>query len=172
MKTLIKLLFVLLVAVAGFTPVNAQSKKAIKEAKKAAEIKGFIDAKDYVFQATYMYPLGGAARYLTSPYDLTIAPDTVEAFLPYFGVAYSSAGYNNNEDNGIKFKSTKFDYTTSAIQKDGSYFIRIKTKDTRNATQLLIQVYNNGNADLSVISQNRQQIRFTGYITERKKTKA
>src|SRR6478735_1717640 len=161
MKTLIKIFFVAMVAFAATVPAKAQSAKAQKEAKKAAEVKQLVEAKDYIFQANYMYPLGGGSRYLTTPYDLTISPDTVDAFLPYFGVAYSSAGYNNNEDNGIKFKSTKFDYNTSA-QKNGSYIIRIKTNDTRNGTQMTLQVYSNGNADLSVISQNRQQIRFTG----------
>jgi archaellum component FlaF (FlaF/FlaG flagellin family) len=170
MKTLVKILFALLIAVAIINPAGAQSKKAIKEAKKAAEIKGLIDAKDYIFQASYMYPSGGGSRYLTSPYDLTVAPDTVEAYLPYFGVAYSGAGYNSSEDNGIKFKSTKFDYVTKA-KKDGSYTINIKANDTRNATQMTLQVYANGNADLTVLSMNRQQIRFNGYIKERGKPK-
>jgi hypothetical protein len=171
MKTLVKIFFALLIAVAIINPAEAQSKKAIKEAKKAADIKGLIDAKDYVFQALYMYPSGGGSRYLTSPYDLTVAPDTVEAYLPYFGVAYSNAGYNSGDDNGIKFKSTKFDYNTSINKKNGNYTIRIKTDDTNNATQMTLQVYSNGNADLTVLSMNRQQIRFSGYLKERKKTK-
>lgn len=171
MKTIVKILFALLIAIIAINPVNAQSQKAIKQAKKAGEIKSLIDAKDYVFQALYMYPSGGGQRYLTSSYDLTVAPDTVEAYLPYWGVAYSSAGYNSSEDNGIKFKSTKFDYTTKA-KKDGSYIISIRTNDTRNITQMTLQVYNNGNADLIVISTNRQQIRFNGTLAERKKTKA
>lgn len=160
-----------LLAFSAIMPVKAQNAKAQKEAKKAAEVKQLIDAKDYIFQANYMYPLGGGLRYLTSPYDVTVRPDTVESYLPYFGVAYSGVGYNSNEDNGIKFKSTKFDYTTSYVQKNGSYIIRIKTNDTRSATQMTLQVYKNGSADLNVISQNRQQIRFAGYIKERKKTK-
>ncbi|MGY4536324.1 hypothetical protein ACVW0P_000731 [Mucilaginibacter sp. UYNi724] len=171
MKTLIKIFFAVAIAFTAISPANAQNAKSVKEAKKAAEIKELIDAKNYVFQANYMYPMGSGSRYLTSPYDLAVSPDTVEAYLPYFGVAYSGVGYNSNEDNGIKFKSTKFDYTTTGLQKNGSYIIRIKTNDTRNATQMLLQVFKNGNADLSVISQNRQQIRFTGYLVERKKTK-
>ena len=171
MKTLVEILFAGLITVTVINPVSAQSKKAINEAKKTAEIKELIDAKDYTFQASYMYPSGGGQRYLTSAYALTVAPDTVEAYLPYWGVAYSNAGYNNSEDSGIKFKSTKFDYTTNA-KKDGSHVIYIKTNDTRNVTQMTLQVYNNGNADLTVISTNTQQIRFTGYLQERKKPKA
>ncbi|MBD1384779.1 DUF4251 domain-containing protein [Mucilaginibacter rigui] len=170
MKTLVKILFALLIAVAVVNPAGAQSQKAIKEAKKAAEIKSLIDSKNYIFQASYMYPSGGGSRYLTSPYDLTVSPDTVEAYLPYFGVAYSGAGYNSSDDNGIKFKSTRFDYAAKT-KKDGSYTINIKANDTRNATQMTLQVYTNGNADLTVVSMNRQQIRFNGYIKERSKPK-
>ena len=171
MKTLVKILFAFLIAVTAINPVSAQSQKAITQAKKAAEIKELIESKNYVFLATYMYPNGGGSRYLTSPYDLTVKPDTVEAFLPYFGVAYSGAGYNSTEDNGIKFTSTKFDYTAD-LKKDGSYTIFIKPKDTRNAQQLTLQAYPNGSASLTVISINRQQIRFDGNIKEKTKPKA
>ena len=115
--------------------------------------------------------MGGGQRYLNVDYyDLEVSKDTVTAFLPYFGVAYSGAGYNNSEDNGIKFTSTKFSYD-KAFKKNNSWVITIKPQDTRTTNQLILTVSPNGRADLSVISTNRQRIRFDGIIKPKPKTK-
>jgi hypothetical protein len=170
MKILKYIFFVVFLAFAATQIVSAQNTKAEKEAKKAAEIKQLIDNKDFVFQAVYMYPLGGGQRYLNTYYDLKVGKDTVESFLPYFGVAYSGAGYNSNEDNGIKFTSKKFSYQDTPRKKDG-WNINIRPEDTRSINRLTLTVASNGNADLTVISNNRQSIRFSGYIKEKPKTK-
>ena len=79
MKILKNIFFVVFLAFAATQTVSAQSTKAEKEAKKAAEIKQLIDNKDFVFQAVYMYPLGGGQRYLNTYYDLKVGKDTVES---------------------------------------------------------------------------------------------
>jgi hypothetical protein len=169
MKRLFNILAVVVLAMAINSPARAQSDKQNKAAKKAQEVKDLVDSKNFVFQATYMYPMGGGQQYLTSPYDVTVAKDTITSFLPYFGVAYSNAGYNSN-DNGIKFTSTKFDYKVSDLKK-GGYRINIKPKDVSGNTQMYLEVYSSGDASLSVNNVNRQNIRFQGYIKERPKTK-
>ncbi|RYU92448.1 DUF4251 domain-containing protein [Mucilaginibacter terrigena] len=171
MKTLIKIILAWALAIVMVAPANAQDKKAIKKAKKAAEVKELIDAQNYVFKATYMYPNGGGQRYLTTDYDVTVSRDTVESFLPYFGVVYAGAGYNSSSDNGVKFTSTKFNYTAD-LQKNGSYRIIIKPNDVTGTTQMFLDIFPNGNANLSVISLNRERIRYDGYIKERRKPKA
>ena len=163
-----KLFFALMLVATVISPVSAQSKKSDKKAAKEAEIKDLINTKNYVFMANYAYPAGGGQMYLTPYYDLTIAKDSVIAYLPYFGVAYSGAGYNNNDDNGIKFTSTDFEYK-SEQKKNGSWLIFIKPKDSRTTNQMVLTVEVNGSANLSVISNNRQQIRFDGYIKDRSK---
>ncbi|MBL4678987.1 MAG: DUF4251 domain-containing protein [Mucilaginibacter sp.] len=170
MKRLFNIFAIAILAIAMAAPVQAQNTKQTKAAKKAQEVKELVDSKNFVFQATYMYPMGGGQQYLSSPYDLTIGKDTVSSFLPYFGVAYSNAGYNNTNDSGIKFTSTKFDYKIKDLKK-GGYRIYIKPNDVPGNTQMYLEVYSNGYANLSVNNINRQNIRFDGYIKERPKTK-
>ena len=170
MKPLFKISLVLILSLAAILPASAQTKKQIKQAEREAQVKQLINAQDYVFVASYMYPLGGGQRYLNTMYDVHIGKDTVEAWLPYFGVAYAGAGYNTSEDNGIKFTSTKFDYKADE-QKNGSWNIIIRPRDSRTINQLIFTIAKNGNADLSVVSNNRQRIRFDGYIKEKPKTK-
>lgn len=170
MKRLFNILTIVVLAVTMATPAKAQTDKQKKAAKKAQEVKELVESKNFVFQATYMYPMGGGQTFLTSPYDVTIGKDTVTSFLPYFGVAYSSAGYNNSNDNGIKFTSTKFDYKVSDLKK-GGYRIYIRPSEVQGNTQMYLEVYPTGDASLSVNNVNRQSIRFQGYVKERPKTK-
>lgn len=171
MKLLIKLSLAVALFFSAAGPSEAQGKKTDKNAKKIEAIKQLIQSNNYVFRASYMYPLSGGQQYLTSPYDLTIGKDTVEAFLPYFGVAYFNVGYNNISDAGVKFTSTNFDYSVDP-KKNGGYSVRIKPKDTKSASQLYLDVSNNGYASLSVQSVNRQVIRFSGDIIAREKPKS
>jgi hypothetical protein len=168
MKTLIKIIFVLFISLQMVEPVTAQTKKQARNAAKAAEIKKKIEAKKFTFQARYMYPMGGGQRYLNTDYDVRVTKDSVIAFLPYFGVAYAGAGYNSNEDNGIKFTSTKFDYQ-SEMKKNGTWYVVIRPQDSRTTNQLVFNISPNGSTDLSVISTNRQRIRFDGYLKDNPK---
>lgn len=168
MKTLIKIIFALFISLQMIEPAIAQTKKQTRDAAKAAEVKKQIDAKNFTFQARYMYPMGGGQRYLNTDYDVRVTKDSLIVFLPYFGVAYAGAGYNSNEDNGIKFTSTKFDYQ-SQLKKNGTWYVVIKPQDSRTTNQLAFNISPSGSADLSIISTNRQRIRFDGYLKDKPK---
>jgi hypothetical protein len=107
-------------------------------------------------------------RQLTSLYDITISKDSVLSYLPYFGRAYR-APYNPDEV-GLKFTSTKFDYTKTPNKKEG-WDILIKPKDNTEVQQLSFTIFDNGSASLQVLSANRDPISFQGYIRERKQKK-
>jgi hypothetical protein len=168
MKALIKIFLALFIAFAAIAPATAQTKKSEKKAAKAAAIKQMIESKDFTFEANYAYPSYGIQRYLTPNYDLRVTKDTVVSFLPFMGVAYSGAAFTNSDDNGIKFTSTNFTYT-SQERKNGTFYVVIKPKDAKNANQLALTISPNGYADLSVLSTYREQMRFTGIIKEKQK---
>lgn len=170
MKTLTKIVFALIIAVSAAQPGFAQKTKAEKRAAKEAEVKQLMQSKNYVFKAQFMYPMQGTQQYLTSSYDVTVKPDTLVSYLPYFGVAYFNVGYTSSADAGIQFTSTKFDYNLEE-KTNGSYMVYIKPKDNKNTQQMILSVSSNGYASLSVNSNNRQSIRFGGYVDEVPKPK-
>jgi hypothetical protein len=116
----------------------------------------------YTFYATYVQPLTGTQRYLTSEYTLSVSKDTIVSYLPFFGRAFSGVGYGNNDD-GIKFTSTKFEYTSSAGKK-GSWDISIKLKDAQQVQSVSMHISPGGNASVTVNSTNRDPVSFTGYV--------
>ena len=128
-------------------------------------VQDFIRSREFVFKAQTVLPMTGMSRQLTSEYDVRFLGDSIVAYLPYFGRAYS-AGYG--EGGGIDFTSTKFDYKVKQ-RRNGSWDIIIKPQDAKDVQQLNFTVSQNGYATLQVTSNNRQPISFNGYIAERKR---
>ena len=122
-----------------------------------------IQSQHYRFIATFVVPRGTfQPRYLTSEYDLKISKDTVEAFLPYFGVAYEAPA--DLTGGGIKFLSKDFDYRINPGKKAGNWIVNIRIRDQRNEIMLLLNMWDNGNADLDVMDTSRQSISFRGKV--------
>jgi hypothetical protein len=133
--------------------------------KNEASAQQLIESKNFVFKAETVTPSRGRFRQLTSEYDLVVAGDTVTAFLPYFGRAFSAP--INPTDGGIKFTSSDFQYVTEKRKKDG-WEIVITPKDAQDVQTLYLTVFDNKKASLRVNSLNRESITFNGYIQEGK----
>lgn len=172
MKNLNKIGLVLL-ALFAFN-ANAQTDKATTTK--------IVNEKNYVFVATTAIPMnstdinnilmkmngnnsGGGTIHLTgNNYDVKVNPDTITSFLPYYGRSFTAP--INNDENGIKFTSTKFTYNTVKTKK--GWDVTITTKDTRDSQRFQLNIGENGYATLNVISNTKQTISYNGYIAERK----
>jgi hypothetical protein len=160
MKTINKLSgkFLLLSFLVGLFTTTGYSQN------KKAEIKKMVEQKQFVFHAQTALPMSGRTKHLTTEYDLKVAPDKIISYLPFFGRAYSLP-YNPTE-GGFNFTSEKFDYTTS--KKKGRWEISIKPKDVTDFKEFTLSISESGYGTLHAISNNRQPISFTGYISEGK----
>ena len=122
-----------------------------------------VETQNYRFVANYAIPRGNfQPRYLTSEYDLKISKDTVEAFLPYYGVAYEAPV--DLTGGGIKFTSKDFDYVLNHGKRPGNWIVNIRIKDQRREIILTLNIWENGDADLNVMNTSRQSIFFRGKI--------
>lgn len=147
----------------------ATSQTAVEKAKKARLIDEQIENLDFKFIANYAYPQGYQPIHLTPSYDVIVAPDTIKAYLPYFGRAYRAP--MDPSDGGIKFESTNFESNIQIGKKYGEWHVTIQTKDTSRPFTLYFHLWNNGTARLDVKDQDRQSISFQGSIEERKTKK-
>jgi len=136
----------------------------VPKKEKQNAVKSMVDSKDYVFKADYVIPMRGTSRSLTSDYDLAVSKDTVKAYLPFFGRAYTAP--IDPTQGGIKFTSTDFNYQTKE-KKKGGWQVTIELKDADDVRQLMLDISENGYASLRVTSNNREAISFNGYIKER-----
>lgn len=150
---------------------------------KAADVKKLIISKRFVFKAQYANPLGGGVTslngrlinispdgtghiYLNYDYDVKVRPDSVIAYLPYFGRTTFDPNYGNTTDNGVMFSSTKFGYISKAGKK-GSTVITITPTDAKYNRKMILEIQDNGNAQLQMIITNRNAISYDGYIAEK-----
>jgi hypothetical protein len=128
----------------------------------ANEVNRRVSDFDFTFKATYAYPTGFKSIYLSPHYDVKVAPDTVRAYLPYYGRAYVAPV--DPGEGGIKFTSTDFDYQVNPGKKKGNWQVNVRTKDTGREIFLYFDIWENGTARLQVTDTNRQPISFQGDI--------
>ncbi|WP_158797311.1 DUF4251 domain-containing protein [Pedobacter sp. L105] len=177
MKTLKNCLWLALLFSA--VSVNAQTDKAT-----TARI---VAAQHYVFIATTANPLnasdinkimsrmpgytgGGNINLNNLNYDLTVTPDSLVSYLPYYGRSYAPRIGGLPDDTGIKFKSKKFVYK-SVPRKKGGWNISMIPKDTKDSYSMNLLITDTGYATLTVNSNNQQSISFDGYLSEPVKPK-
>jgi hypothetical protein len=169
MKNPIKIFCALLVVTGCLCTADAQT-KTNKSTVKSDEINRLVTEKNFVFNATYVTPLRGGGRALTSEYDLTVSKDAITAYLPYFGQAYL-ANYGST-DNGIKFTWTNFNYKETPDKKGNREILIIpkdKSASDANGVQALrLYISADGYASLQITNMNRDPISFTGTIEPKK----
>ncbi|WP_346238908.1 DUF4251 domain-containing protein [Niabella insulamsoli] len=119
-----------------------------------------IPTEDSRFNPRFMFPNGNNLYQLTSGYDLKVTPDSVSAFLPFFGRSFTAPIDPNK--GGIKFTSTDFDYKKTIRKKN--HQITITPKDDRDVRSVYITVTPSGYASVQILSVNRTPISFNGRI--------
>jgi hypothetical protein len=130
-----------------------------------AQVKSFVESKEFTFKAQTVMPMTGGSRQLTTEYDVKLLGDSIVSYLPYFGRAYTAI--LGTEGGGIDFTSTKFDYKARE-RKKGGWDITIKPKDVREVEELNFTISDDGSASLRVTNTNRQPISFYGHVVRRK----
>ncbi|MEO8172619.1 MAG: DUF4251 domain-containing protein [Sediminibacterium sp.] len=135
---------------------------ALRAQDLSAQIKKTITDKQYVFTAQSYSSSSIPLQTLAVDYELRILGDSLKANLPYFGRSYTAQ--INVTDGGMKFTSTRFEYSAEE-KKKGKWEITISPKDDRTVQKMFLVVYPDARAMLQVQSQGREPMSFTGYLS-------
>lgn len=125
------------------------------------EINNIVNSSQFIFVADRLSPLRGGTRNLTSYYYLYVDKDTLTSFLPFLGRIYHPL--IDPARGSFRFTSTNFTYKVTSKNKNG-WNIVINPKDYANVQQLDFQIFDNGTANLNIISTDRDNISFSGRI--------
>jgi hypothetical protein len=166
MKT--KAFFVLVLSALIITPGFSQEKtkkelKAERQIEKQKQIEALVNSKEFLFTARTAMPQGGRSIDLTTnPGSVSFHPDMIKSDMPYFGRVTGSAAYGGR-DGGMKFEG-KPDAYTVAVKKKG-YQVNASVKGENDTYRLSMSVSFEGSASLSVTSNNRSVITYSGEIS-------
>lgn len=134
--------------------------KAEQELKKQKEIEALIDSKNFVFEAQKAIPQGGRLLNLDyNTYFLKFNETKTTCDLPFFGRAFNVA-YGG--DGGIKFEGVP--ENTKIEKSKKKYTVRTTVKGKDDVYNLLLNVFFNGGASLSINSNNRGSISYDGEV--------
>jgi len=171
MKTLKNMLLVAVL----FTTIQVSA-----QTDKATTAK-LVEGKNFIFNATSAHPMnttemnavfsripgalaGGSVPLRGDIYQLNVATDSIGAYLPYYGRAYTAP--RNSNEGGIKVGTKEFSYKADK-KKKGNYIVTIKPKDSNgDVLSMILNIGEKGYASLSVVSNNRQTITYNGFISD------
>ena len=151
------------------TIAQDKSKKQLKEEQKLEKqkkIELLVNSKEFVFTTSRVMPQGGRTIDLTSDYSAEFHPEFIKGDLPFFGRAFSGVGYGGI-DAGIQFEGKPTVYNVEKKKKN--YAITADVRGERDSYSIMLLVYFEGSATLSINSNNRSSISYDGDIKEFKK---
>ena len=142
-----------------------KSKRELKEEKKIErqqQVEALVNSREFVFIAIKAQPQGSRSIDLTTNQGkVKFHPDLIESDMPFFGRAYSGAGYGG--DSGMKFKGNPEEFTV--VKKKKNYQVNAVVKGERDTYKLFLSISISGSASLSINSNNRSSISYTGDIS-------
>lgn len=162
---LIAALFTLGACSASSTTTGNDRKEAKKE-QAAANFENsanLIDNGEYQFTIRSASPSGGKTVQITSLYTLTAKNGKVEAYLPYFGRAYSG-GYGDN--GAIEFNGEPENLKITKNQDKNKIRVEFSIKSEKDLYKVHLETAGSGYGNLVISSDKRQTISYNGLLSE------
>ncbi len=144
--------FVLLSACGG-------TKESAGQDSQAKNVIPLVVDQQYQFTAREMQPQGGRSRYLNTTYFVRLTKEKVNVDLPYAGRAYTATP--GSSDSPLRFEAPYEITSTDGKKGRKEVVIRPVGVDVR---EMLFTIYPGGTASLSVISNSRSSISFSGEV--------
>jgi len=142
------------------------SKKKIKEEKDKKEytaITKLIKSKSFLFEAENIHPMN--ANFINVQGEgnyLKVANDSINSYLPFFGVLHSSTGYNNR--GSIEINNNIENYKVYFNDSKKKISIKFRGKKNSETFDMILEVFNSGSATLTLMGSYRSSIRYNGRV--------
>ena len=137
-----------------------QEEKALKRAQLAQQVCDELSRRYYQIEVNFMHPFRMPSRHINYGYELRVHGDSVYSYLPYVGEA-RFAPYGGGK--GLHFETVASSYKEERKGKDCTR-IEMLVPNDEDTYLYVLEVSDNGKSYLSVFSQNRDAISFTGEL--------
>ena len=131
---------------------------------KFNEIKELVESREFQVEHEWAMPLGsGNINLIGNPNSIRFQKDSIDLFLPYFGVRHMGGGYNT--EGGLKYQGP---VRNLEIVENHSRNLEISFETIQDNENLdfSITIYPNGNVYTTVNSSQRNSISYRGDIMD------
>lgn len=159
-----KLLALIAVAVGLASCVSTQKAEERAHARRVLQLRvvNAVSKRPIKVNVDYMTPYRMPAQYLTTNYSLTIFNDSVDSYLPYFGVAYQS-NFGDGMRSPLIFTS-KVSNLTIVKSKKNAFHITFSVKKGNELFDYDLLIFDNGKTQIQVQDSARESIMFSGNL--------
>lgn len=159
-----KLLAFILIAVCLASCVSTQKAEERAHARRVSQLRvvNAVSKRPIKVDVDYMMPRRVPAQYLTTNYSLTIFNDSIDSYLPYFGVAYQS-NLADHMQSPLTFTS-KVSNLTIVKSKKNAFHITFSAKKGNEVFDYDLLIYDNGKVRIQVQGSARESIDFSGNL--------
>ena len=157
LKSIVKLLLIFVLASCG-------GSKTVDE-KDYREFRELVSSKEFEIENQWAIPLGGGnINLIGNPNFIKFENDSVDVFLPYFGVRQSGANYGSSE-GGIKYNGVLSNFQMNENSRKGSIELEFEAEEDGENYSFAIDLFPNGKARTRVISNERTSISYEGQFS-------
>lgn len=161
-RLIVFVVFFLIISSTAYS--QEKSRKELKEEarlEKQKLVEALVNSKEYIFIGKTALPTGYKSVDLTTRNSyMKFLPDQVESEMPFFGTAHSAVGFGN--DNGMKFKGEPENYTI--VKKKKAWEVKVLVNGDSDSYRITLLIGFEGSATLSINSNNRSTISYSGKI--------
>lgn len=162
MKTVVLSFFLSFSMLMGFA--QEKTKQQIKEEQKQIrmqKMEELLNSKQFEFVGNMAYPQSGRSIDLTTNTNyFRVKNDSIHSEMPYFGRAFAGVGYGS--DSGLSFKGPMSNYIIKKNKKN--FVVKTNVKGSSDSYSIVLTVFSDGGATLSISSNNRNTISYRGEL--------
>lgn len=130
------------------------------------KLRELVNSREFQVEKEWANPLGGSRiNLIGNPNFIRFKGDSVDVFLPYFGVRRSGGGYGGR-DGGIEFEGLARNLSIEEDDSRERITIKFEGRQRSESLSLTIMLFANGNASTAVNSSERDPIFYQGDIRE------
>lgn len=154
---------VLFVGFLIFTACKSTKNSAHKE-KDWQAVKSWVNGEEFEVEHQWLYPLrGNQINLIGNPNYIRMYKDSVDIFLPYFGVRQFGGGYN---ESGINYSGKPKDFSVTTDEATREIEITFEGNYKTEILNFKLNIYPSKTVRTYVQSSHRDNISYQGRIKE------
>lgn len=129
------------------------------------ELKNLVDSRNFEIENDWANPIGGGRiNLIGNPNHIKFQGDSVDVYLPYFGVRHSGGGYNS--EGGLKYKGPAREFKVIEKPNKGRIEMEFETDKNGEILEFHISLFPGNKASTNINTTQRTTISYQGEIRE------